>query len=236
MNSISIVIPAYNEENRIEATLKKISTYFDKKKLKYEIVVVDDGSTDSTVKTVAQQNLKNLRIIQNNENKGKGYTIKKGFLASRMDYVLFSDADLSTPIKEFEVFMNYVSDYDIIIGSRKKANSVLIVKQPFYRVFAGNIFPILVNFLIMNDFNDTQCGFKLFNRKKCLVLFNKQRLDGFGFDVEILYLAKKRKLKIKELGVKWQNDTNTKVQLVKHSLLMLIDLIKIRINDLLGRY
>jgi dolichyl-phosphate beta-glucosyltransferase len=230
---LSVIIPASNEERRIKKTLISISKYLRKKKINHEIIVVDDGSSDKTAGVVKNMN---IRILKNNKNMGKGFSVRRGMLECRGDYALFSDADLSTPIEQLDNFLKYVPRYDIIIASRKKKGSIVVEKQPFYRVFAGKIFPFISRFATGIDINDTQCGFKLFNMKKCRFVFKKQQLSGFSFDVEILYIALKHNLLIKELGVRWYNDTETKLHILRDPFLMFLDLIRIRINDAKGLY
>ena len=230
---LSIVIPCYNEEKRIEKTLKTIIKYLKKKKFKLEIIIVDDGSKDSTIDVVKKYN---VRIVKNPGNKGKGYSVKNGFMHSKGDYVLFSDADLSTPIEELDNFMKHIKKYDIIFGSRKADDSHLELQQTTLRVIAGNVLPLVVRLLVLPGIKDTQCGFKLFNKKTCMKIFKKQLIEGFIFDVELLYLAKKYNLKIKELGVYWYNDPESKVHLIKHSIKMFLDILKIKANDLTRKY
>ena len=227
---LSIVIPAYNEENRIGKTIRRIRDYI---KEDYELIVVNDCSTDNTLKIL--KNLK-VNVLNNKSRRGKGFSVRRGFLHCKGDYALISDADLSTPISEIEKLKKYLPEYDIAIASRKKKDSKITEKQPIWRIFAGNIFPILVRLLLIGDIKDTQCGFKLFNVSKCKEIFEKQTLDGFCYDVEILFNAKKHNLRIKEIGVHWNNDSETKLNLVKDSVRMFVDLIKIRVNNLRGLY
>ncbi|MEK6916224.1 MAG: dolichyl-phosphate beta-glucosyltransferase [Nanoarchaeota archaeon] len=229
---LTIVIPAYNEENRLGNSISKIIKYFKEKQI--EIIVVDDGSFDNTVSVASS--FKNVKVLENKENIGKGYSVKQGVLAAKANFVLFSDADLSTPIEDIEKLWKYKEEYDIVIGSRKSKGAKVVEKQPPWRVFAGNIFPIIARIMTGLTIKDTQCGFKLFNMKKCRKVFEKMTIDGFSFDVEMLYIAKKQGLKIKEVGVDWYNDNASKVSLIKDSIHMFTDLIKIKIKDFLGRY
>jgi dolichyl-phosphate beta-glucosyltransferase len=235
MLNLSVIIPAYNEEHRIKETLNKIINHLNKKKYNYEIIIVDDGSKDKTISII--QNIKNkkIRILKNEINKGKGYSIKRGVLNATRDLILFSDADLSTPIEELDHFIKYL-DYDIIIGSRALKESNIIIHQPFYREYSGKIFNLFVKLFTVRGIKDTQCGFKLFKKDIAYNIFKKQTIDRFGFDVEILYIANKYNYKIKELPVHWLNDTKSKVSLFKDSIRMFLDLIKIRINDIKGLY
>ncbi len=232
---LSVIIPAYNEEKRIEKTLIKILAYLKKKEAKFEIIVVDDGSTDNTINKIIKVS-KDIIIIKNPCNMGKGYSVKSGMLHCKGDYALFTDADLSTPIEEIEKFLAIIPEYDIILGSRRTKESNVVEKQTPWRIMAGNIFPFLVSFFINLKIKDTQCGFKLFNMKKSRKIFKKQKIFGFGFDVEILFLANKYNLKIKEIGVEWYNDSSSKVRLFKDSFSMLFELIKIRLNDFAKKY
>ncbi|MEM2131067.1 MAG: glycosyltransferase family 2 protein [Candidatus Woesearchaeota archaeon] len=231
--NLSVIIPAYNEEKRLEKTLIKIKNYFKNKKIKYEIIVIDDGSLDMTSEIALKHN---SVLIKNKKNYGKGYSIKKGFFKAKYNYILFTDSDLSTPIEEFDKFLPFINYYDIIIGSRRAKNSKVVQKQNIFRIIAGNIFPIIVSIIMHLGIKDTQCGFKLFNKKKCYKIFKKLTINRFSFDVELIYLAKKYNLKIKEIGINWFNDSHSKVKFFKDSFIMLKDIIKIKLNDILGKY
>ena len=225
---ITIVIPAYNEEDRIDSTIKNIKKYFSQKKeIKSQILVVDDGSTDRTVEVAKKLG---CEVLSNDINRGKGYSVRNGMLHAKTKYALITDADLSTPIEEFDKFLNIYKQYDIVIGSRKLNDSNIEIKQPFYRVMAGNAFPMIVNLFFRLGVKDTQCGFKLFNLSKSKVIFKKQKITGFAFDVELMFLAKKANLKIKEVGVMWENEPNSKLDFLRHPLQMFVDLIRIRLG------
>jgi dolichyl-phosphate beta-glucosyltransferase len=233
---ISIVIPAYNEEKRIKKSLIRIIAYLKSKSSKYEIIVVDDGSTDNTSKIVRGLN-KNIRILQNKRNKGKGYSVKKGVLAARYRIILFTDADLSTPIEELGQFVKYTNDgYDVVFGSRNLKSSKIKESQPFYRQLMGKTFPLLVNAITSLNFKDTQCGFKLFKAQAAKEIFSRQTIEGFAFDAEILFIANKLEYRIKEAPVVWSNSKESKVSPLKDSIKMSIDLLKIRLNELSGKY
>lgn len=237
--TISIVIPSYNEENRILSSLNNIQRYMDKHFPDYEIIVVDDGSTDNTIGVVTESMKKNpkLRLIRNKVNKGKGYSVKNGFLNSKGHYLLFSDADLSTPIGEIEKLMDFIDNhYDVAIGSRGLKESDIKIHQPIHRETMGKIFNLFVRALTIKEFKDTQCGFKLFKRKAALAICKRQQIERFSFDVEMLYIAKKLGYKIKEVPIQWFNSPNSRVNPIKDSMKMFIDLLKIRFNDLIGKY
>jgi dolichyl-phosphate beta-glucosyltransferase len=233
---LSIIIPAYNEEKRIVSTIKKIEDYFKTRNKPYEIIVVDDGSKDKTIEKVNSINSTNVRLIKNPKNMGKGYAVKTGVMNSKKEWILFSDADLSTPIEMLDRFVQYMDHYDIIIGSRVAKGAKIEIKQPFYRRIPGKVFPLLVQLFIMRGIKDTQCGFKLFKKECAMFLFKKQKINGFSFDAEILYLAKKYKFKIKEVPINWANDLDSKVNPIKHSFKMFVELLKIKINDIMGIY
>lgn len=235
---LSIVIPAYNEEKRIVKTLNRIVEYMDNKD--YEILVVNDGSKDKTVEVVEEvkEAVNNkVRIINNPGNKGKGYSVKNGMLYAKGDLLLFSDADLSTPIEELEKLLPFVEwRYGVVIGSRALKESDVKVHQPFYRELMGKFFNKIVRLLAVKGIRDTQCGFKLFTREAADKVFKLQKLDGFSFDVEILYLAKKLGFKIKEVPIIWVNDEETKVSSIKDSAKMFLDVLKIKFWDLTKDY
>lgn len=178
-----------------------------------------------------------IRLIRNEINKGKGYSVKNGFLNSTGSYLLFSDADLSTPIEEVEKLVDSIDHgYDVAIGSRGLKESDIKIHQPMHREKMGKIFNFLVRAITIKGFSDTQCGFKCFKRKAALEICKRQQLERFSFDVEMLYIAKKLGYKIKEVPIQWFNNPNSRVSPVKDSIKMFLDLLKIRYNDFLGKY
>jgi dolichyl-phosphate beta-glucosyltransferase len=234
MNNIylSIIIPAYNEEKRISASLDKIYAYLEPCGKQYEVILVDDGSTDKTVNISQMSTLAasgKLKIISNEKNRGKGFSVKKGILASRGEYVLFTDADLSTPISELEKLLKDIFEgYDIVMASRSVATSDLAVAQPWYRQTMGRVFNLFIKALLLKGYNDTQCGFKLFNGDTAREIAGKMKIDGFCFDAEMLYLAEKSGYKIKETGVTWENSIESKVTILNSSFSMFTDLLRIK--------
>lgn len=231
---LSIIVPSYNEAIKIKNSIKKIKTYVEKLKLNVEIIVIDDGSTDDTKKILNKIN--GIIILKNQKNKGKGYSVKRGILKAKGDYALFLDADLSLPIENLGKFLKFIPEYDIVIASRKKHDSTLSKDQSDFRKLAGKIYSKFVKLMIISKFDDTQCGFKLFNIKKTKKLFVKQTIFRFSFDVEILYLANKSKLKIKELGIELKNNPDSSINIIKDSIIMIKDILKIKLNDLLKKY
>ncbi|HKJ34307.1 MAG TPA: dolichyl-phosphate beta-glucosyltransferase [Balneolales bacterium] len=231
---ISIVIAAYNEENRIGESLLKIKEYLDEQGSDYEIIVVDDGSTDNTRRVAANYNseIKNLKVIGYPANKGKGYALRQGVFASSGDAVLLTDADLSTPIEELDRLLPLISEqqHDVVIGSRALEPNKILKKQPWWRQGMGKIFNRIVKILVLDDFDDTQCGFKLFSDKAARNLFRYARVNRFAYDVEILALAKKKGYRISEVPVEWINSPASKVNPIFDSMQMLFDLIKIRMR------
>ena len=229
---LSIIIPAYNEEERLTVSLDKLYHYLIGRNYDYEVIVVDDGSSDRTGKTVLESMLaKSGKIIflTNGENKGKGFSVKQGMLHSIGEYVLFSDADFSTPIQELDKLLKCLKDgYDIAIGSRSVKGSKITVHQPFYRETMGKFFNFLVQVFVLRGINDTQCGFKLFNGQCAKIIAQELKIDRFGFDVEMLYLAKKKSYKIKEVPVTWINSTESKVSPIRDSFKMFLELLSIK--------
>ena len=237
--SLSVVIPAYNEEGRVKKTLELVLSYLKKRVDDFEIIIVNDGSTDNTSKILnsfKQNNQDQSVIILNNRsNRGKGFSIKKGIMKSTKEYVLFADADNSTPISELSKFIRLTKKYDVLIASRNLKKSK-IKKQPFYRRFPGKIFPLLVNLLLIPGVGDTQCGFKLFKTEHAKKIFSKQKIVGWAFDAEALFIAGKLGYSVKEVPVRWVNDTNSKLNLFRDSFSMLFELFRIRLNNLRGVY
>lgn len=229
---ISIVIAAYNEEKRIVPSLSRVKEYLTGQDMDYEIIVVDDGSTDRTSKMVTDltTDIPHLRVISYEMNRGKGYALRKGVLASNGEIVLLTDADLSTPMEELSRLLPliYNNECDIVIGSRALALSEIIKKQPWWRQSMGKIFNKIVRILVLDDFSDTQCGFKIFSGDIARGLFKEARIDRFAYDVEILALAKKKGYRISEVPIKWINSPESKVNPVRDSLQMIFDLLRIR--------
>ncbi len=233
---LSVVIPVYNEAKRIKNTLMRIDNYLTCNGIDYEIILVNDGSSDNTVEVVESLKNKKLRVLTNKPNMGKGFAVKRGMLSAKKRHILFSDADLSTPIEEIEKFIPYLDDYDILIGSRNLQESDIQVKQPFIRSKLGKAFPWIVRLALLREIKDTQCGFKLFKKSVIEPIFQKQSVNGFAFDVEILFIAKKLGLRIKELPIIWLNTLGSKVNPLKDSYHMFRDVLQIRRKNKNGFY
>ncbi len=238
--TLSIVIPAYNEERRLPATLDAIFNWLDVSPYgDAEVVVVDDGSTDSTPKVVKSRAAlePRLRLLQNPGNRGKGYAIRHGMLKAKGDWILFSDADLSAPIDELPKLLAAAQDEDvaIAIGSRALDRSLIGVHQSQWREMSGILFNRIMRLITGLPFVDTQCGFKLFRRDAAQRVFPLQRLDGFSFDVEDLFVANTLGISIIEVAVRWNNVEGTKVGLMQ-GVASFLDLLRIRWNWLQGHY
>lgn len=230
---LSVIIPAYNEEKRIGETLIDVDKYLKSKNYDYEILVVNDGSNDTTGKVVLQllPRIRYVRLIDLKENEGKGSAVQEGMRQARGQYKLFMDADNSTSIQNLDHFLPFLlkDGYDIVISSRRKAESRIIIEQPWSRRFLGGIWRLIVMMVIPLHLSDSQNGFKIFKREAANFLFSKQTIKKWAFDVEILALARKFQFNIKEVGVKWQNDKSTKLSLYG-MIGMLKELIQIRTN------
>ncbi len=233
---ISIVIPAYNEEKRLDGTLEKIRLFFEGKNLAYEVLVVDDGSVDRTAEVAAGSRLAGrsvLRVLDNGKNKGKGYSVRQGLKNAKGRLVLVTDADLSTPIDEIVKLEKCLGEgFDIAIGSRSIKGSEVKVSQPKYRVIMGKTFNLMVRAVVMNGIIDTQCGFKLFKRECLENILPELKINGFSFDVEILYLARKKGCRIKEVPVVWSDFRGSKVSPFRDSMRMFKDLFYIKMLHL----
>jgi dolichyl-phosphate beta-glucosyltransferase len=230
----TIVIAAYNEEERLPQTLKKIKSYLSARKLRAEVVVVDDGSTDQTallVRSISPE-MEGLRLISYPRNKGKGFALRTGVLSSRGKKVLVTDADLSTPIEELELLERHLCQqaHHIAIGSRALPSSDIVEAQPIWRRGMSQLFNRFVKGLVIDDFKDTQCGFKLFAGDVARKLFDQARVNRFAYDVEILALAKEHGYRIAEVPVSWRNSSASRVRPLVDSLQMLGDLVRIRIR------
>ena len=237
---LSIVIPAYNESQHIGPTLEAITAYLAQHAVDAEILVVDDGSTDDTASIVAQfaQGRAAVRLLAHEGNRGKGHAVRRGVLAARGDIVLFCDADGSTPIEEAPKLLALLDagQTDVAIGSRELPGSELVRPQPWFRRAMGWVFRNLVRLLVIRGFRDTQCGFKAFRRDAAHDVFGRQSIDRFGFDVEVLFIARRLGYRITEVPVRWQDCRDSKVRPVLDSLRMLGDLFRIRFRALRGRY
>ncbi len=236
---LSIIIPSYNEEVRLPETLQRIAEYLPTLRMRTEVLVVDDGSTDRTA-AVAESfhgKLTVLRVLSNGTNRGKGYSVRQGMLEAQGDMVLFTDADLSAPIEEAEKLLRPLNNgYDVAIGSRAMDRSLISTRQSIFRETAGIIFNKIVRMVLRLPFVDTQCGFKAFRRERCRIIFEQQRIEGFGFDPELLYLARHYGLRAIEIPVRWGHSEATKVNMLGDSLKMFADIFTIRWNSMSGRY
>ena len=228
--NVSVVIPAYNEEARLGPTLDAIVDYFKQRQTSFEIIVVDDGSMDGTAH-IAVQKLDHVsyQILKNQSNQGKGYSVRRGVLAARGTMVLFVDSDLSTPIEDFDKLELALQDgYDIAIGSRALSSSHVEIHQNFLRETMGKTFNVIARLLSFRGIHDSQCGFKAFKQKAAKALFERQKLNGFCFDAEILFLAQKMGYRVQEVGVRWRNSSSSKVHIILDPIKMFWDLFRIR--------
>ncbi len=236
----SIVIPAYNEAQRIESTLVAINAFLKKTGVSAEIIVVNDGSTDTTVDTVRQyqKSIPNLSLVDYGSNEGKGFAIKSGIIQSRGEYILFTDADNSTPIEELVALHHELEngEFDVAIGSRFLPQSNIVIKQSTYRVALGRIGNLLIRAFLLSNIRDTQCGFKLFTHEAAQHIFDLQKVRRFGFDMEALVIGKNLGYKIKEVPVSWLNSTDSRVRPIRDAVRTLIELMYIKFNLLSGRY
>lgn len=236
--NLSIVIPSYNEELRLPVTLERIAAFLPDLGADTEILVVDDGSKDRTAEVAEsfRKALPSLRVLSNDVNRGKGYSVRHGMVEARGRNVLFTDADLSAPIEETPKLLEALKTYDVAIGSRALDRSLIAVRESRFREFAGIVFNFIVRLILRLPFVDTQCGFKAFRREPCRIIFEQQRIERFGFDPELLYLARHHGLHTVEIPVRWAHSPATKVNMFRDSVLMFVDVFTIRWNSLRGRY
>ncbi len=241
LKKISIILPAYNEEKNISSTVASIADFFIAKQCPYEIIVVDDGSSDGTSGIVRKISDKNplITLLVHAKNRGKGAAVKTGILAATGDLIAFLDSDGSTPIQELEKFIPYFGQgYDIIIGSRYMRASSIVIKQPWLRIKIGRMGNFLIQLLLLPGIIDTQCGCKMFTRESAMQIFSRQKIQGWGFDMETLAIGRNRGFRIKEIAVSWYDTTNraSRFRPLKDIQRTLGELISIKINLLLGRY
>jgi dolichyl-phosphate beta-glucosyltransferase len=235
---LSVIIPAYNEAQRIGNTLHAIHAYLQRQPYSAEIIVVDDGSQDGTASLVrAFDTTPPICMLQNDRNRGKGFSVRRGFLHARGEYLLFSDADLSTPIEEVETLLAALYEScDIAIGSRALPGSRVEVHQPWYRENMGRLFNLFVQALAVSGIHDTQCGFKCFRREAARAICQRMTTERFGFDVEMLYLARRLGYRVREVPVVWRNSPQSRVRVWQDSIAMINELLRIRWNSVCGRY
>jgi glycosyltransferase involved in cell wall biosynthesis len=235
----SIVIPAYDESARIGATLDKVIAYATQSGWNAEILVVDDGSHDSTpaIVTGYAQKSAMVRLVSNPGNRGKGFSVRNGMLHAQGAILLFTDADLSSPIEEAEkLFAALRSGSDVAIGSRWVRTELQVRKQPLFRRILGRIFNLLLRLVLGLDYKDTQCGFKAFTRRAAQAVFPLQHIERWGFDPELLFLASRFNFKVSEVPVKWAHRDGTRIHPIKDGLHMFFDLLRVRWNALTGKY
>lgn len=233
---LSVIVPVFNESGRIH-NASVISDYLNQRDFSTELIIVDDGSTDNTVNILENiSNNPNRRIISYEPNRGKGHAIKVGMLASEGKFRLFTDVDLSTPIDEFKKFLPYLNEYDIIIASRKVEGASLARRQSLVRESLGRGFTYLSQKVLQVKVSDFTCGFKCFSKLAADAVFPRMTVDRWGFDSEILYIAKKHGLSVKEIPVTWENDPRTKVRFPHDLIRSFRDLLEIRYNDLNKNY
>lgn len=238
--SLSIVIPAYNEEKRLPATLDRVTCYLARSGWEFgEVLVVDDGSRDGTVRAAEDfaARAPSVRVLRNPGNRGKGYSVRRGMLEARGGWALFSDADLSSPIEELETLWSAAqkSGAQVVIGSRALDRSLIGIHQPLLRESAGKLFNVAVRLVTGLPYRDTQCGFKLFETRAARDIFNRQQLERFGFDVEVLFLARRLGYKVIEVPVKWNDMAGTKVDTLS-GLSAFLDPLRVRLNQFRGKY
>lgn len=237
---LSIIIPAYNEANRIGQTIESIQNYLDRKKIKAELIVVNDGSSDQTLQIVGAMSahIKNLKLVHVPKNQGKGHAVRQGVKKARGKYILITDADNSTPIEELDrLWLLIQNHFDIAIGSRYLKDSDVQIKQSFLRIAISRLGNFLVrSFLTIRTIRDTQCGFKLFVNKVAKNIFSRQKINRWGFDMEVLSIAPLFHYKVAEVPVRWLNSPQSHLHPVRDTLRTFFELLYIKFNLMTGKY
>lgn len=234
---LSIIIPAHNEERRLPKAFGEIDAYLKTKEFEYEVLVVENGSHDKTADITRQyvKKMPYLKLVEV-DTRGKGLAVKAGMLEAQGDHRFICDADLSMPIAELDKFLTPdAKEYDIVIGSRE-GEGALRVGEPWHRHLMGRILNMIIKITAVRGFEDTQCGFKMFSKRVAEDLFSIQRMHGIGFDVELMFVARKRGYKIKQIPITWYFDPDSRMKLFQDSLHMLLEIFEIRKNWLLGNY
>jgi len=234
----SLVIPAYNEAARLGTSLEKVLAYVHSQGWNAEVIVVDDGSRDQTAEIIRAFAAKDpiVRLVQNPGNRGKGYSVRNGMLRAEGEILIFSDADLSSPIEESAKLLEALQGADIAIGSRWLRTETQIQRQPLHRQIFGRIFNLLMRLILGLQYKDTQCGFKAFNRAAAQAIFPLQRIERWGFDPEILFLARKLSFKVKEVPVLWGHSGGTRINPLVDGFRMFTEMLRIRWYSVTGRY
>jgi len=235
----SIVIPAYNESERLTVSIPKVQEYVCQRGLDAEIIVVNDGSRDDTAAVVRRSAASDpsILLVENPGNRGKGYSVRNGMLHARGALALFTDADLSSPISEADkLFEALAKGSDVAIGSRWLRRELQTERQPWYRQLYGRLFNVALRIVLGLSFKDTQCGFKAFNRQAIDTIFTRQQIERWGFDPELLFLAGKFRLKTVEVAVEWAHDHRSKIHPLRDGLRMAAEMLRVRWNDWTGRY
>lgn len=228
---LSVVIPAYNEEQRLAPSLRQALDYLARRGGTYELLVVDDGSRDGTSRVAAEFAAQGVRVLRHDPNRGKGAAVRTGLLASRGRKVLITDADFSTPIEEVEKLERLLGDgTPLVIGSRGLADSQVRQRQPFYREMMGKTFNRLIRIFGVSGIRDTQCGFKLARGDEGRQIAAELKIDGFAYDVELIWLARRRGYKVAEVGVIWVNSPDSRVDPIRSSFSMLRDVLTMRLR------
>ncbi len=236
---LSIIIPVYNEGERIGSSLEKIFRFLDQRRIAAEVIAVNDGSRDNTAEVLAAFAARhaNMRILENPGNRGKGYSVRNGMLNARGDMLLFTDADLSSPIEEAPRLLDALAQgADVAFGSRWKEKELQTRRQSVMRQAAGRLYNLLLRVVLGLPYRDTQCGFKAFTRETARILFTRQRIERWGFDPEVLFIARRFHLKLVEVPVQWANDERSKVRLLSDSFRMGAEMLSIRWAGITGRY
>jgi dolichyl-phosphate beta-glucosyltransferase len=235
----SIIIPAYNEAARVGASLERVLAYVNERGWDAEVIAINDGSRDNTAEIIRGYADKNprLQLLENPGNRGKGYSVRNGMLHAQGEVLLFSDADLSSPIEEAEKLLAALKDgADVAIGSRWLRSDLQTQRQPFHRQLFGRVFNLLLRIILGLRFKDTQCGFKAFTRRAAKAIFPLQKIERWGFDPELLYLAKKFKFKVVEVPVAWAHREGTSISPLRDGTKMFLEMLRIRWNALSRKY
>lgn len=225
---IAVVVPAWNEEHRIEATLERVLGYLKARGEPFELVVADDGSADGTVSVVGRFAERGARVVRLGRNRGKGAAVRAGVAETSAARVLITDADLSTPIEELPKLEAALATAELAIGSRDLPGSNIVVRQPWHRTLAGRTFKALVRALALRGFHDTQCGFKLGRGAEMRSLCAELTVERFAWDVELIWLAVRRRMRVAEVGVVWRDHPDSRVRLLRDSVRMLVDIVRFR--------